>query len=105
MMTTAAAWPAGLVYYEAEKGVYAEQIEVLDGSSEDRQRWNELLERIEDPEDSEAFDELWKVFNSKSVEPTVDIITEYNIYIGVCAVWGAIVGLAVSAGHFVRKGL
>lgn len=99
------AWPAGLLYNKAEVAVFREGLERLESTPEERARWDALLQKVEESDDNESYDAIWEIFNTHSMDPYVDMMTEYSIYVGVCAVWGSMIGILVSFVHFTRKGL
>ena len=99
------AWPAGHIYTEQQNRLFRYELGQLDASPKEREQWDALLRRVEDPDDSEAYDALWEVFNAHSIDPTLSIATEYTIYIGVCVVWGILVGCFAVGVLFMGRSL
>lgn len=99
------AWPAGELYHSAEIELYQETLNGMEAEAEEREAWDALIVRAEDPDDFEAYDALWVIFDEHSLEPYVDIETEYKIYIGICIMWGFAVGVAATTSHFILSGV
>lgn len=99
------AWPAVEFYHGAKIKVFQEALNGIEVEASERKKWDVLLARAEDSNDTEAEAALWIIFKEHSLDPSVDTVTEYTIYIGTCIAWGFAISLAVTTLHFLRSGI